>query len=292
MSSISSVHPDALSVASTSLEPSTSAVAWPAIFAGAAVSSSVSLVLVLLGAGFGLASISPWPGSGASITTFSALTAIWFIVVQWVASGVGGYLTGRLRIKWVSLHTHEVFFRDTAHGFVTWAVATTIVAGFLASALSSATGTGARASATVAAGAAQGAAASQKDSGSVGPYNLDALFRPQHPDQSEAATDAKAEAARILAKGIANDEVPTADRAYLAEMISARTGISQEDAQKRVDNAIAQAKDAELKLRAAADAARKAAAEASIFMALSMLVGAFIACTAAALGGRERDLHV
>lgn len=286
-------------------ESSVSAVSWPAIFAGAAVAASSSLVLAALGSGFGLASVSAWPGRGASATTFTMMTAIWLIVVQWVASGAGGYISGRLRTKWANTHTHEVFFRDTAHGFITWAVATILVAGLVSSAVTSAISGGVHAAATVASGASQGAATaagqSSANSGAGGssaggsmiaPYDTDMLFRSSHPDSSAtSAADARSEAARILANGVASGDVPPADRTYLAELVAARTGISTEEAQKRVDNAIAQAKAAEVKARQAADAARKAASEASIFTALSMLVGAFIACIAAALGGQRRDLH-
>jgi hypothetical protein len=226
------------------------------------------------------------------------MTAAWLIVVQWFSSGLGGYIAGRLRTKWANTHTHEVFFRDTAHGFITWAVGTILVAGFLASAVGSAIGGGVHAAATVASGAAQGAATQgtatlQSQAGSsLATYDMDLLFRSSQTGSSTATTgDARAEAARILANGIASGEVPTTDRAYLAELVAARAGISQEDAQRRVDTAIAQAKAADVKARQAADAARKATSEASIFTALSMLVGAFIACIAAALGGQRRDLH-
>ena len=289
----------------TSQESSVSAVSWPAIFAGAFVAAASSVVLVALGSGFGLATVSPWRDSGASATTFTVMTAIWLIVVQWVASGMGGYLSGRLRTKWANTHTHEVFFRDTAHGFITWAVGTILVAGFLASAVGSALSGGVHAAATIGAGAAAGAgagAAGAAAGGSTqgagtsmgsapGTYDMDLLFRSSQTTSGAPTTDGRAEAARILANGVATGDVPTTDRAYLAELVAARTGISTEDAQKRVDVAIAQAKAADIKARQAADTARKAAAETSIFTALSMLVGAFIACVAAALGGQRRDLH-
>ena len=272
-------------------ESSVSAVSWPAIFGGALVAAAASLVLVALGSGLGLTSVSPWRDAGASATTVAWMTAAWLIVVQWFSSGLGGYVAGRLRTKWTNTHTHEVFFRDTAHGFITWAVGTILVAGFLASAVGSVIGGGVHAAATAAAGAAQGAATSQAGS-SLATYDMDLLFRSSQSGSSSATTaDARAEAARILANGVASGDVPTTDRAYLAELVAGRTGISQEDAQKRVDMAIAQAKAADIKARQAADAARKATSEASIFTALSMLVGAFIACIAAALGGQRRDLH-
>ena len=127
---------------------------------------------------------------------------------------------------------------------------------------------------------------------SLATYDMDLLFRSSQTGSSTATTvDARAEAARILANGIASGDIPTTDRAYIAELVVAHTGISTEEAQKRVDTAIARAKAADVKARQAADAARKAASEASILTALSMLVGAFIACIAAALGGQRRDLH-
>src|SRR6202795_5302880 len=122
-----------------------SAASWPAIIAGAFVAASVSLVLLALGSGLGFASISPWPGHGVSAKTFAITTAIWLIVMQWVSSGFGGYITGRLRTRWTGTHTHEVFFRDTAHGLVMWAVATVLVAATLATSLFSAIGGGAHA---------------------------------------------------------------------------------------------------------------------------------------------------
>jgi hypothetical protein len=288
-------------------ESSVSAVTWPAIFGGASVAAASSIVLVALGSGLGLASVSPWRDSGASATSVAWMTAAWLIVVQWLSAGLGGYLAGRLRTKWANTHTHEVFFRDTAHGFITWAVGTVIVAAFLASAVGSAISGGVHAAATVGAGAAAGAggaAAAQAGNsgvsgqgataspmGSLATYDMDLLFRSSQTSSGNPTTDARAEAARILANGVATGDVPTTDRAYLAELVASRTGISSEEAQKRVDNAIAQAKAADVKAREVADKARKAAAETSIFTALSMLVGAFIACIAAALGGQRRDIH-
>src|SRR5438874_10361074 len=133
-------------------ESAVSAVSWPAIIGGAFVAAAVSVLLLALGSGIGLASVSPWLGSNPSPTTFTAMAAIWLIIVQWISSGLGGYLTGRLRTKWVELHTHEVFFRDTANGFLTWAVATVFVVGLVASSASSLVSGGTRAAATVAAG--------------------------------------------------------------------------------------------------------------------------------------------
>jgi hypothetical protein len=102
---------------------------WGAIWAGAATAIAISLMLLAIGAGFGLAPVSPWPGAGPKITTFAIGAGIWLIVMQWVSSAAGGYIAGRMRTRWHSLHSHEVFFRDTAQGLIMWSVATIIVAG-------------------------------------------------------------------------------------------------------------------------------------------------------------------
>jgi hypothetical protein len=285
-----------------------SAASWSAIIAGAFVAASVSLVLFALGSGLGFAAISPWPGHGVSATTFAVTTAIWLIVMQWVSSGFGGYITGRLRTRWVGTHTHEVFFRDTAHGLVTWAVATVLVAATLASSLFSAIGGGAHVLSGAATGAAMGTRAGQGMMAS-GPmasapgqtpaaspsaaYGVDKLFRTADPAAGgQAPSDPRAEAIHIVANAWSTGAVPDADRSYLAQLVAARTGLPPADAQKRADDFIAGALDAETKVKADADAARKAAAKAAIYTALSMLVGAFIASVSAALGGHLRDEHL
>jgi len=271
------------------LESPVSGTSWPAIFAGALAAAATTLILVALGSGFGLASVSPWPHSGASATTFTVMTAIWLIVVQWLSSLMGGYLAGRLRTKWVGLHTHEVFFRDTANGFVAWALATVVGAGALTSAVGSASETAAQAVSSTAAHI--GGAATTSLSDSVAPYDVDRLLRSSDPGKDTSNAQLTAEVTRILTKGLGSGDVAAADRDYLSKLVATRTGISETDARKRVNDVIEEEKAAELKARQAADEARKAIATTSIFMALSMLVGAFIASAAAALGGRLRDAH-
>ena len=129
-------------IGSNAAESSKSAVSWAAILSGAVVAAATSLLLLVLATGLGLTAVSPWPDSGASAGALGVMTAIAFIVIQWISSSVGGYITGRLRLKWVGLHTHEVFFRDTAHGFITWAVATLLIASTLAAGAASLSGWG------------------------------------------------------------------------------------------------------------------------------------------------------
>jgi hypothetical protein len=268
-----------------------SAASWPAIIAGAFVAASASLVLFALGSGFGVSSISPWPGHGVTAKAFAVTTAIWLIVMQWVSSGLGGYITGRLRTRWIGTHTHEVFFRDTAHGLVMWAVATVMVAATLATSLFSAIGIGAHAVSGVASGVASAPAnAFGVDRLS---YDVDKLFRGAGPVATgQASDDPRLEAAHIVANAWVSGTVPDADRSYLAELVATRTGVSSADARARVEDFVASALDAETKAKADADAARKTAAQAAMYTALSMLVGAFIASVSAALGGRLRDEHL
>ncbi len=134
------------------------AVSWGAIFAGAAAAAVLSMILLILGVGLGLSSISPWSGEGISASSFGWSTIIWLTATQVLASGMGGYLAGRLRTKWVSVHTDEVYFRDTAHGFLSWAVASLVTAALLGSAISSIVSGGMNAGASLAQGAATAAA--------------------------------------------------------------------------------------------------------------------------------------
>ena len=291
-------------------ESASSGATWSAILAGAAVALAATLILVAVGSGLGLSSISPWSGVGASAGTFTLVAAIWLIATQWISSGLGGYITGRLRAKWVGVHTHEVFFRDTAHGLLAWSVATFIGVGLLASATTSLVGGVASTAATVVGGAAQAGAqaGAQAVSQAARAYDVDTLFRRAGGEAAAPAAgqDAgrnatqnggggnenwRAEATRILANGVTQGEVPADDRTYLAQIVASRTGISQADAEKRVDQVIAKEKQAVQKAKEAADAARKAAARFSIFTGLSLLIGAFIASVAAAYGGSLRDDH-
>ncbi len=261
--------------ASSNREAHSSGVSWGAVAAGAFVAAALSLTLLALGAGFGLLSVSPWSNAPAS-SAVGAGAIIWLIVIQIAASGMGGYIAGRLRTKWVAIHSHEVYFRDTAHGFLVWAVAVVITAAFLGQAATAMVG---------------GAAMSGEMAGPENAYFVDTLFRPASggsasppnaPAASAADDAARGEAAGILANALRQSETSAADRTYLAQLVSARTGISQNDAAQRVSDVVAQA-------RQSADAARKATARLLLWTFLALLIGAFCASYAATIGGRQRD---
>lgn len=296
------MHPTVSAVdISASTESSSTAVSWGPIIAGAFAASTLTFILMLLGSGLGLSMVSPWSGAGASVTTFAVSTAIWLIVVQWLSSGVGGYLAGRLRTKWVGIHTDEVYFRDTAHGFLAWALATLLVVGVLGSALTSMLGSGVQAASTVVSGAAMGASAGASANAGGGAsidnatsYLVDSLFRPADASRLAAANPqndaaAASQASRILIASAAAGEVSADDKTYLSQLVAARTGLSEADAKARVDAILTKAEEAKVKAKQAADTARKASATFALLGALSLVIGAFIASAAAALGGRQRD---
>ncbi|PCK86443.1 hypothetical protein CPT32_13680 [Rhizobium sophoriradicis] len=283
----------------TPVESSKSAMTWGPIFGGAAAAIGVTLILLLLGSGLGLTMVSPWSGQSSSLGTLGVTAAIWLVLVQWLSSALGGYVTGRLRTKWAAVHTDEVFFRDTAHGFLSWALATIFVAGFLASSLSSLAGAGAQAvgSAAQAVGSTATAAGTTAASSATSPLDLstayftDALLRPDQARAAATSNDvaATSEVSRILLNGAAEGQVPDEDKAYLATIVSARTGLSEADARARVDTVLKRVDDAKVATQKAADEARKAASTTALLGSLSLLVGAFIAAAAAALGGSQRD---
>jgi hypothetical protein len=263
--------------------PAKSAASWPSIIAGAFVAAAATLILLALGSGIGFASVSPWPNRGASLTTFAITTAIWLIVTQWISAALGGYIAGRLRTRWMGTHAHEVFFRDTAHGLITWAVATILVA---------IVATGSFMSAAGGAGRAAADAATASVNSPVSAYEIDKLFRSSNSGGAASLADARLETTHIVANAFVSGSVSDADRGYLTEQVAARTGDTRADAQARVDGFLATVTQAQAKLKEEADSARKAAAEASLYLALSMLMGAFIAGVSAALGGRIRDEHI
>ena len=294
----------AMTVGNPGAEPAVhfrSAVAWPAIIAGAFVAAATSLILIALGSGLGFASISPWRNAGVTTTTFTITAVIWLIVTQWLSACVGGYIAGRLRTRWVGTHTHEVFFRDTAHGFITWAVSTVMIAGTLSTALFSAAGSGVHAASAAAVGEEKGAMTNATAPGAS--YEVDRLFRAAdgakmqdsanaNVGRANAGRDLRSEVMGIVANAVVAGSMPEADRTYLTQLVVANTGVSAGDAQKRVDDFRASVANAEDLAKAAADVARKAAAELSIYVSLSLLIGAFIASVSAALGGRLRDEHL
>jgi hypothetical protein len=253
-------------------------ISWAAVIGGAFVSASLALILLSLGTGLGFSAVSPWANAGASRATLGGAAIGWLILTQIIASAMGGYLAGRLRTKWVHVHTDEVYFRDTAHGFLVWAVGMVITAAFLTSA-----------AATFAGGMAQrgsNAASARGEEAMLNPnaYFVDVLLRPNGAAADRNDTAERGEVERIFAHGLKEGAIPPADQTYLDQVVSARTGMSPADSEKRVSDVFASAQQA-------ADEARRAFAHLSLWLFVALLCGAFCASYAGTIGGRQRD-HV
>jgi hypothetical protein len=253
------------------------AISWGAIVAGGRAAAALTLTLLAFGSAMGFSSVSPWPHSGISASSFQIATGLYLIVTAMLSSTIGGYITGRLRTKWGRLHSDETIFRDTAHGFLAWALATVLGVAALGAAATSIAG-------GFELNTAEGT--SRSPSASTIAYFADLLLRPgSNSAQANVGDDAgaRAEVGRILARGLAQgSDFPSDDRSYLAQIASSRVGLARPDAEKRAAEVIDRA-------RSFVDSARKAAAALALWLAISMLVGAFSASAATIEGGQLRD---
>ncbi len=253
------------------------AISWSAILGGAAASIAVSLALMVLGAGLGLMTASPWTDFSSAAADFTVKAAIWLVFTQWIASVFGGYIAGRLRTIWRDVNSDEIYFRDTAHGFLVWAVATALTAAVFTTTISSIVGTTTQAVAIT--------QAQEANTTSLDPidYYVDGLTRA--PRSVVPYNEGRAEIYRLLARNAPDGALTPADRDYLIQLVSVRGNMSDAEATARVDKIAADMQIAKLK----AEEARKDAAKLSTLLFLSFLVGAFAASLSATYGGKHRD---
>ncbi len=270
-------------VVDTDAAPS-SAVSWPAIIAGGFVAAAFTLLLLALGAGLGFSVLSPWRAA-PEITSLRAAMAggIFMALTAVMASALGGYITGRLRIRWTDTGRDEVYFRDTAHGLLSWAFATVIGAALLAGAAT-----------VIAGGAAVGAASGAVQKADMADPFLDRLFRPDYAALTGGTGQAAAgvfaggrdltadrDVARRMLTGL-RGEMPAEDRVYLSQMVAARTGLPPAEAERRVAAV-------EVEVRSAADIARRVARNLAFWTVAALFMGALAASLAATEGGTLRD---
>jgi hypothetical protein len=273
-------------------------VEWSAVFAGAVAASAISFVLLTAGTAIGLSLLSPDPAHSYGKAAGS-LAAFWALAVPILAFLIGGYIAGRMRGGWDGADADEVQFRDGIHGLLVWAVS--IVIGGIIAALA----------ATSAAhiGIEAGKAA-LPDRGTIVAAAVDTMFRPQvaaaqvqtSPERSPGAptgatsparpaaspstpAEARSEIARALTVAVSDGKLNGSEKAYLAQIVSAQTGLPPADAEKRVDEAYAQAVSA-------VDKARKASVVAALATATALLLGLAAAWYAAQHGGRHRDNNI
>ena len=253
-------------------------VSWPAVVGGAFVAASLSLILLTLGTGLGLSVVSPSLSLSEAASRVGMGAIAWLIITQIIAFSFGGYVAGRLRTKWVQVHTDEVFFRDTANGLLVWAVGFVVAAVFLAS---TASNIQARQR-----GEQQPVQTSEVATPLLNPnnYAIDTLFRGNGSVLDRSDAQGRNEAEAILAHALREGSMPAPDRTYLAKMVVARTGLSQTDAETRVS-------DVFTAVQQTADNTRKNLAHLSLWLFVALLCGAFCASYAGTIGGRQRD-HV
>ena len=253
-------------------------VSWPAVVGGAFVAASLSLILLTLGTGLGLSVVSPSLSLSEAASRVGMGAIAWLIITQIIAFSFGGYVAGRLRTKWVQVHTDEVFFRDTANGLLVWAVGFVVAAVFLASTASNIL---ARQR-----GEQQPVQTSEVATPLLNPnnYAIDTLFRGNGSVLDRSDAQGRNEAEAILAHALREGSMPAPDRTYLAKMVVARTGLSQTDAETRVS-------DVFTAVQQTADNTRKNLAHLSLWLFVALLCGAFCASYAGTIGGRQRD-HV
>ena len=260
-------------------EAQVSGVSWGAIIAGGVAASALTLVLLVFGVGMGFATVSPWSNAGISSTTRCVGAGLYLIVVAMLSSTIGGYLAGRLRTKWVGVHTHAGLFPgycpwipgmglgNRRQAQLLWLRRRLLVVGAASTGFVQATGPDTAQSSLL-----------------IDPF-VDRLFRSDRAanQAGDDPTAPRAEVDRLLIASLrAGGDVAPADRTYVAQVVAQSTGLSQADAEKRVSEVVTQAK-------VTADNARKGAVKLSLWLTASMLIGAFAASLAATEGGRLRD---
>jgi hypothetical protein len=258
-------------------------VEWEAVLAGAVLAAALSFVLLTFGAAIGLSATSPWPNSGLSAKVIGTLAVFWALAQQIGSLMAGGYVAGRMRSRWHEAGD-EKEFRDGLHGGLVWAVAVLISAFFVFATASLAVRTGADVAGSAVAGAA---------SRTTNPMDtvLDAMVRaPAGAPQSRNAVaptsdEIRGEITRMLTSAVATGSLSAENRTYLASLVAQRTGVSQQEAEKRVDDAITA-------VRTAADKARRAAILTGFVTAAGLILSFGAAWWAAIKGGEHRDNSV
>ena len=266
---------------------------WPAIIAGTVLATAISFVLMTFGSAIGLTLTSAYEGRGMTLFWFAIAAALWMLWVQISSFMAGGYLTGRMRRRNYDATEYESDIRDGSHGLIMWAVCVLLGALIAFSGVSAVVATATGAASTVVAGAAAGAAGNADEMLGEGDSLLvDRLLRTTNASAQPSTADNRSEVGRILAGALDDEELVDSDRQYLASVVAARSGLSQEEAQARVDETWAQAQEARAVAEEAAETARRIGLIAAFLTAASLFASAIGAYFGATLGGNHRDRQV
>ena len=279
---------------------------WGPVILGALGATAISVVLLTFGAALGLSVVSPYPYAGISAKGLAVLTGTYVALVTVASFGAGGYLAGRLRAPWPKAtgpEEAESHFRDGSYGFGVWALGVLLGSALAVSGVGGVLKAAVHSGATVAAAGTAGAASNPAAGSALNRLSMEptdfAVDRVLAPAPGGAAPAGAAPAAsradlaapitRAFAANLDNPQLNAADRTYLVQLVTQQTGMSQADAEKRVDTAFSDLKAAEQKARDAAEHARKATLIAAFLAAATLAIGCAAACGAASLGGRHRD---
>lgn len=279
-------------------------VQWGAVLLGAIGAIAISFVLLTFGAGIGLSAVSAQPYAGASAKALAVTSALYAAIVAVGSFAAGGYIAGRMRMPPTPEEVEEAHFRDGAHGFAVWAVAMVVFAVVAASGIGGAIKTVTQATAAVSGATAAGAASNPAIGQSVlstspTDYAVDRLLTPApgsaSGNQQQAAQPAgrdngrdNAPILRAFGASLKSGQLAQRDKDMLVGIVMQRTGLPQADAEKRVDESYAELKQAEQKVRDAAETARKAALITAFATAAIALLGCAAACVAASAGADHR----
>ena len=262
---------------------------WPAIIAGTVLATAISFVLLTFGSAIGLSLTSAYEGRGMTLFWFAIAAALWVLWVQISSFMAGGYLTGRMRRRNYDATEYESDIRDGSHGLVMWAVAVLLGALIAFSGVSAVLSTATGAASTVAAGAAGNADDLLGEGNSL---LVDRLLRSTNSSSQTTGADNRGEVGRVIVGALDDGELAEADRQYLASIVSDRSGLSQEEAQARVDETWAQAQEARATAEEVAETARRIGLIAAFLTAASLFASAIGAYFGATLGGNHRDKQV
>ncbi|MGO4408068.1 hypothetical protein AB4Z10_27920 [Bosea sp. RAF48] len=257
-------------------------VQWGPILGGAVIATAISTIMTVFGSAIGLSMVSVDFEKSSSATALAIAGALWALWVMASATMAGGYLAGRMRQPNFDANGEERKVRDATHGLLVWATGALLITVVATSSLFGAAKT-----------AASGVASASSGLASLVSQNVDPLAMTldnvMRANGQPPTAQERDEASRIFVSALKNDKIEQSDRDYLASRLAARSGISEQDAQKRIDDSYARLSQARETAKQAAERARKIAVLTAFLTAAALLVGAAAAAWAATLGGEHRD---
>ena len=245
---------------------------WGPIIAGSIAAAALALVLHAFAIAIGLSVSSAAPTWRDASFALVLLSGLYVVLAALASYGLGGYLTGLMRTRRTSREDTDL--GDGLHGLLVWALATLLTAVI---------GLATAQSLTRLAAPSGGQAGPSTSVGGENliAYDLDRLFRAERRPNADLDYP-RAEAARILLTTSSHRGMQPEDRNYLVRLTAANTGLAQPDAERRVDDVAARAKEN-------ISRARRTTVILAFSAGAAALLGAAAAWFAACAGGRVRD---